>query len=151
MEITYRKASANDSLEIAQLSSQLGYPATENQIIERLIKILAQENHIVFVAEYTGKVIGWVHAHARYLIESHPYIEIGGLIVDGHFRGLRIGKNLVNCCEDWSILLGFEEIRVRTNEKRLETLKFYNKIGFEHTKSQHVFKKALTSKTLSCK
>jgi len=41
MEITFRKASANDSLEIAQLSSQLGYPAKENQIIERLIKILA--------------------------------------------------------------------------------------------------------------
>ena len=145
MEITFRKASANDSLEIAQLSSQLGYPTKENQIIERLIKILAQEDHIVYVAEYTGKVIGWVHVHARYLIESHPCIEISGLIVDSHFRGQSIGKKLVNYCEDWAISLGFEEIQVRTNEKRLETLKFYDNIGFEHTKSQHVFKKDLIS------
>jgi N-acetylglutamate synthase-like GNAT family acetyltransferase len=143
MEVIYRKASTNDSSEIARLSSQLGYPVEKDQVTERLSKILVQEDHVVFVAEITGKLIGWVHAHGVYLIESHPYTEIGGLIVDSNFRGLNIGKNLVSYCEEWSKLSGFEEIRVRTNEKRLETIKFYAKIGFENIKSQRVFKKAL--------
>ncbi|MGM0834689.1 MAG: GNAT family N-acetyltransferase [Bacillota bacterium] len=143
MEIIYRIASTNDSLEIARLSSQLGYSVEKDQVIERLNKILGQKDNVVFVAELTDKLIGWIHAHGRYLIESPPYIEIGGLIVDSNFRGRKIGKNLVEKCEEWSKLSGFKEIRVRTNETRLETLKFYANIGFENTKSQNVFKKKL--------
>lgn len=143
MEIIYRIASTNDSSEIARLSSQLGYSVKKNQVIERLNKILDQKDNVVIVAELTDKLIGWIHAHGRYLIESPPYIEIGGLIVDSNFRGIKIGKNLVEKCEEWSKFSGFKEIRVRTNETRLETLKFYAKIGFENTKSQQVFKKEL--------
>jgi ribosomal protein S18 acetylase RimI-like enzyme len=77
------------------------------------------------------------------LIESPSYVEIGGLIVDSTFRGRKIGKILVERCEKWSILSGYKEIRVRTNETRVETLIFYEKIGFEVTKSQKVFKKEL--------
>lgn len=148
MEIIYRIASINDSSEIANLSSQLGYSVEKNQVIERLSKILDQKDNVVLVAELTDKLIGWIHAHGRYLIESPPYIEIGGLIVDCNFRGLKIGKNLVKKCEEWSKLSGFKEIRVRTNETRLEALEFYSKMGFENTKSQQVFKKELIGKLI---
>ncbi|MFB7139816.1 GNAT family N-acetyltransferase [Gottfriedia sp. NPDC056225] len=146
MEIIYRIASKNDSAEIARLSCQLGYNVQKNQVIERLDKILEQEDHVVIVAEFEGKLIGWIHAHGRYLIESPPYIEIGGLIVDSNYRGQKIGKFLVERCEEWSKSLGYKEIRVRTNETRLETLIFYKKIGFENTKLQKVFKKDLILK-----
>lgn len=143
MDIRYRIASTTDSSEIARLSGQLGCNVEKNQVIERLNKIVDQKDHVVFVAEIEGKLIGWIHAHGRYLIESPPYVEIGGLIVDSTFRGQKIGKFLVERCEEWSKLLGFKEIRVRTNETRLETLIFYKKIGFENTKAQKVFKKEL--------
>lgn len=143
MDIRYRIASTTDSSEIARLSGQLGYNVEKNQVIERLNKIVDQKDHVVFVAEIEGKLIGWIHAHGRYLIESPPYVEIGGLIVDSTFRGQKIGKFLVERCEEWSKLLGFKEIRVRANETRLETLIFYKKIGFENTKAQKVFKKEL--------
>ncbi|MEH7347573.1 GNAT family N-acetyltransferase [Gottfriedia acidiceleris] len=143
MDIRYRIASTTDSSEISRLSGQLGYNVEKNQVIERLTNILDQKDHVVFVAEIEGKLIGWIHAHGRYLIESPPYVEIGGLIVDSTFRGQKIGEFLVKRCEEWSKLLGFKEIRVRTNETRLETLIFYKKIGFENTKAQKVFKKEL--------
>lgn len=143
MDIRYRIASTTDSSEIARLSGQLGYNVEKNQVIERLNKIVDQKDHVVFVSEIEGKLIGWIHAHGRYLIESPPYVEIGGLIVDSTFRGQKIGKFLVERCEEWSKLLGFKEIRVRANETRLETLIFYKKIGFENTKAQKVFKKEL--------
>ncbi|MGG2027862.1 GNAT family N-acetyltransferase [Gottfriedia sp. S16(2024)] len=143
MDIRYRIASTTDSSEIARLSGQLGYNVEKNQVIERLNKIVDQKDHVVFVAEIEGKLIGWIHAHGRYLIESPPYVEIGVLIVDSTYRGQKIGKFLVERCEEWSQLLGFKEIRVRTNETRVETLIFYKKIGFENTKAQKVFKKEL--------
>ncbi|SFC31718.1 GNAT family N-acetyltransferase [Bacillus sp. UNCCL81] len=143
MEIKYRIASTNDSSEIARLSGQLGYNVEKDEVIERLNKILGQNDHVVIVAEIEGQLIGWIHAHGRYLIESPPYVEIDGLIVDSTYRGQKIGKLLVERCEEWSKLSGFKEIRVRTNETRLETLIFYEKIGFKNTKSQKVFKKEL--------
>ncbi|PGM53306.1 GNAT family N-acetyltransferase [Bacillus sp. AFS053548] len=143
MDIEYRIASTNDSSEIARLSGQLGYNVEEDPVIERLTKILGQEDQVVIVAEIEGKLIGWIHAHGRYLIESPPYVEIGGLIVDSTYRGKKIGKILVERCEEWSKLSRFKEIRVRTNETRLETIIFYEKIGFQNTKSQKVFKKEL--------
>ncbi|ODG93900.1 GNAT family N-acetyltransferase [Gottfriedia luciferensis] len=143
MEIKYRIASTNDSSEIARLSGQLGYNVEKDQVIERLNKILGQNDHVVIVAEIEGQLIGWIHAHGRYLIESPPYVEIGGLIVDSTYRGQKIGKLLVERCEEWSKLSGFKEIRVRTNETRIETLIFYEKIGFKNTKSQKVFNKEL--------
>ncbi|XRG81116.1 GNAT family N-acetyltransferase [Rossellomorea sp. GAMAL-10_SWC] len=121
----------------------MGYNVEKNQVIERLNNILNQKDHVVFVAEFEDKLIGWIHAHGRYLIESPPSVEIGGLIVDSTYRGKNIGKFLVKRCEEWSKLSGFKEIRVRTNETRLETLIFYEKIGFENTKTQKVFKKEL--------
>lgn len=143
MDILYRIASTNDCSEIARLSGQLGYRVEKIQVVERLNKILNLKDNVVIVAEIEGKLIGWIHAHGRYLIESPPYIEIGGLIVDSTYREQKIGKNLVEKCEEWSRISGFKEIRVRTNETRLETLIFYKKIGFENIKSQKVFKKNL--------
>ncbi|PGZ89000.1 GNAT family N-acetyltransferase [Bacillus sp. AFS029533] len=143
MEIKYRIASTNDSSEIARLSGQLGYNVEKDEVIERLNKIINQNDHVVIVAEIESQLIGWIHAHGRYLIESPPYVEIGGLIVDSTYRGQKIGKLLVERCEEWSKLSGFKEIRVRTNETRIETLIFYEKIGFKNTKSQKVFNKEL--------
>ncbi|WP_240338469.1 GNAT family N-acetyltransferase [Peribacillus alkalitolerans] len=120
----------------------------ENLVIERLSRILNQEDNVVYVAELSDKLIGWIHAHGRYLIESPPYIEIGGLIVDNNFRGLKIGKTLVEKCEEWTELSGFHEIRVRTNKSRLDALEFYTQLGFKNTKSQQVFKKELIEKLL---
>ncbi|PGL71167.1 GNAT family N-acetyltransferase [Bacillus sp. AFS055030] len=144
MDIRYRVATTNDSLEIARLSGQFGYNVEKNQVFERLIKIIDQKDHVVLVAEFEGNLIGWIHAHGRYLIESPPYVEIGGLVVDSTYRGQKIGKMLVKRCEEWSKLSGFKEIRVRTNEIRVDTLIFYKKIGFENTKSQKVFKKEIS-------
>ena len=40
----------NDASDISELSKQLGYPASESEITERLITILHSNNDIVYVA-----------------------------------------------------------------------------------------------------
>ena len=141
MGIIYRSALINDSPEIARLSSQLGYPVETNQVIERLSNILNYEDNYVYVAELNEKLVGWVHAHGRYLIESPICVEIGGLIVDSDHRGQSIGKTLMKNCEEWASVLGFREIRVRSGGTRISAHKFYAQIGYENIKSQQVFNK----------
>ncbi|KIL38034.1 GNAT family acetyltransferase [Gordoniibacillus kamchatkensis] len=144
MEIVYRTALADDSEEIARLSSQLGYPAEAGQVRERVAFILANGGNALYVAEREGKLVGWVHAHGRHLIESAPFAEIGGLVVDSDCRGQGIGKQLVNKCEEWARTAGFGSIRVRTNAARLDAPQFYARIGYKTVKSQQVFQKEIS-------
>lgn len=143
MEFIYRTAQIDDSSEIARLSGQLGYPVEAGQVHERLKIILGNNDNVVYVAELQNKLIGWVHAHGRYLLESEPFIEIGGLVVDSDFRGLSIGKNLMSYCEEWAKSLGFKRIRVRSNTNRPDAHHFYSRIGYKNVKSQQVFNKEL--------
>lgn len=143
MDLLYRKAVPQDSLEIARLSGQLGYPANAEQIEARLAPILNADDHVVIVAEALSKLVGWIHVHGRLLVESPPYAEIGGLVVDQEFRGKRIGKQLVRHCEEWARTKGYHELRVRVNVTRVEAHQFYKHAGFENTKTQQVFRKEL--------
>ena len=146
MEINYRTAINSDIPELIRLTNQLGYHIEKNQLTKNLNIILNNKENVVLVAVNSDKLVGWIHAQSRYLIESAPYIEISGLIVDIEFRGLSIGKTLIHYCEKWSSEKEFHEIRVRTNSVRTDAIKFYSRIGFINTKTQHVFKKELFDK-----
>ncbi len=62
--IRIRKARRDDAARIAQLSGELGYPASAEQIVTRLRQLTPTTKHAVFVAESLdngGELIGWVH------------------------------------------------------------------------------------------
>lgn len=143
MNVIYREADSRDSVGIARLSGQLGYPSNVDEIERRLRFITGCQDNVVYAAEIDGELVGWVHAHGRYLIESEPFIEIGGLVVDGEHRGAGIGKRLMNMCEEWAQASGFREMRVRSGGSRVEAHQFYRRIGYENIKMQQVFRKEL--------
>jgi len=76
-------------------------------------------------------------------IESRPFIEIGGIVVDDQYRNQSIGKSLMKCVEDWSRSAGFKEIRIRSGATRTEAHQFYTHIGYENIIMQQVFRKEL--------
>ncbi|WP_342438707.1 GNAT family N-acetyltransferase [Paenibacillus sp. FSL L8-0436] len=138
-----RKAFPGDSQEIARLSSQLGYPVDVSQLEERLKYTSNHNDHIVYVMESNHVLLGWIHANVRFLIESPPFVEIAGLVVDSACRGNGIGKQLVQVCEQWAAESEFTKIRVRTNQTRSDAVQFYNRIGFTIKKSQLVLDKEI--------
>lgn len=143
LNVHYREATVQDSAEIARLSGQLGYPAASDEIERRLSFLMTCMDNVVYVAETEGRLVGWVHAHGRYLIESPPFVEIGGLVVDSEHRGGGIGKRLMSMCEEWATASGFREMRVRSGGSRVEAHQFYRRIGYENIKMQQVFRKEL--------
>ncbi len=82
--IRIRKARRSDAERIAQLSGELGYPATAAQIATRLRQLKPASKHAVFVAESpdaaTG-LVGWLHVSVSHLLESDIRAEVNGLIV----------------------------------------------------------------------
>src|SRR5215831_14872925 len=92
-----RHAREQDCTEIALLASQLGYPASGDEMRGRLKRLLNGSSDVVFVAETDagGELIGWIQGSLAQYLESDYRVEITGLIVDEGFRRNGIGRVLV--------------------------------------------------------
>ena len=136
-----RKAALGDVREIAELTSQLGYPADVGVMSGRLERLLAREDHLVLVACSENRVCGWLQAHAREALESGFFVEIAGLVVAEAGRRRGTGRKLVESAESWALENGAEQLVVRSNTKRVESHAFYPALGFSASKTQSVYRK----------
>ena len=139
MEIQLRKMTMEHAQDVCRLSDQLGYPLSTTQIENNINEITSSENYAAFVALYNQQIVGCIYAFRALLIESKPFIEIGGLIVDENFRNSGIGKKLVEKIKVWALEKAINEVRVRSNVLRFEAHKFYLNNGFTEMKQQKVY------------
>lgn len=137
-----REAKMNDAEALAKLSGELGYPATKAEMENRFDKILSKSDNGIYVAE-RDSVVGWIHVAVIQTLESNAYVEIQGLVVAETLRGNGIGSQLVARAEQWAKEKGLSRIRVRSNIVREKTRLFYKKMGFQSTKTQEIFDKAI--------
>ncbi|MEM7355073.1 MAG: GNAT family N-acetyltransferase [Acidobacteriota bacterium] len=143
MEI--RSATAGDADSLAALSIELGYTTDSQAVAERLARLMALEDHAVFVAEDdTGSMVGWIHVFGALRLESDPFAELGGLVVAAAQRRRGIGRLLCESARDWAQQRGYGALRVRTRIEREEAHKFYRRLGFRSAKIQRVFVLPLT-------
>jgi GNAT superfamily N-acetyltransferase len=142
--IRIRKARRGDAARIAQLSGELGYPASAEQIAARLRQLTPATRHAVFVAESPGAgLIGWVHVSTSHLLESDVRAEVNGLIVAEGQRSAGAGAKLLQAAEEWARRRGCKGMNVRSNVIRERAHKFYEQHGYEHYKTQKAFRKLL--------
>jgi len=143
-QVKIRRARRSDAARIAELSGQLGYPATASQIAQRLRGLRPVAQHAVFVADLPGSgVTGWVHVSVAHLVDSETRAEVNGLVVAEGQRSLGAGAELLEAAEEWSRKRGCRSMSVRSNVIRERAHKFYERQGYEHYKSQKAFRKSL--------
>jgi GNAT superfamily N-acetyltransferase len=139
-----RSPQLSDVPRLSELSSQLGYPVSEDELGRRLGHLLSRADHQLVVAENSaGGVVGWIHAAEQWVLESEPACEILGLVVDQGCRGQGFGRTLVDAIEVWARTRGIAAVRVRSNVVRTESHPFYQRLGYRQVKSQHVYRKSL--------
>lgn len=144
-DLVLRAMTPADVPMVAGLSGQLGYPASPDQVARRFERILPKQDHVLVIAEDLGRaVLGWVHAYAVLSLESEPYAEIGGLVVDHRHRRRGIGRALVAEVERWARGQGLNRMRVRSNVTREEAHRFYPGIGFDLLKTQRAYGRPLS-------
>ncbi|HET8925113.1 MAG TPA: GNAT family N-acetyltransferase [Candidatus Acidoferrum sp.] len=139
-----RRAKSGDAPRIAGLSGQLGYPATAEQIRERLQRIRPPSSHAIFVADSSKDgVVGWLHVSRQPLLETEVRAEVNGLVVAEGQRSLGAGARLLAAAEEWARKHGCKSMSVRSNVIRERAHKFYERNGYEHFKTQKSFRKPL--------
>ncbi|WP_299702964.1 GNAT family N-acetyltransferase [uncultured Pontibacter sp.] len=139
MQIHFREIIEDDVEALAQLSLQFGYTVLVEEMRERVAQVLARKDHCGFVACVGKQVVGWIHGFYTFRLESEPFVEIGGLMVDEHFRRQGIGQQLIERVKTWAAVHSVRKVRVRCNTTRTATHTFYKKAGFAESKEQKVF------------
>jgi GNAT superfamily N-acetyltransferase len=139
-----RPAHEDDAAAVAALSTQLGYPAVPEETAERLRSLAGHPDHAVLVAEDdSGVVIAWIHIRGSHFVESAPFAEIAGLVVDERHRGQKLGESLVEAAARWARERGYATLRVRSNTIRERAHAFYERQGFTRIKTQVVLSRTL--------
>lgn len=139
MEISIRNITEQDAEAINALSSQLGYAMPIEQTLANIRAVLGTKGHNAFVAVFENKIIGWIGVAEALQIESAPFCEIRGVIVDERYRGLGFGKLLIEKVKQWGKETGNKTLRLRCNMIRKEAHLFYQHLGFKEIKEQKVF------------
>ena len=133
-----RKLKPEDAAVVAVLCTQMGYSADEKAVAQRLEAIGGRPDHRLIGADLEGQLIGWVHVHADWSIETGFEAELHGLVVDEMQRGLGIGRALIGEAAEWAFKKGCSRLRVRTNVTRMRAGDFYRRAGFREVKRQLV-------------
>ena len=139
-----RRARSTDAARIAELSGQLGYPASARQMNARLKGVLRDKEGACFVAESReGGLVGWIHVSTTPLLEVGRRAEVNGLVVEETARSLGAGALLLAAAEKWARGRRCKSMSVRSNVLRERAHGFYLRNGYEHYKTQRAFRKQL--------
>jgi GNAT superfamily N-acetyltransferase len=144
LPITVRQATIDDAERLSELSTQLGYPASRKDVERRLKLIARSPENVVYVAALADRrVVGWLHAYVRRLVESDPTADIGGLVVDEGCRRSGAGRLLMQHAEQWARERGCKAVTLRSNVLREAAHGFYQSLGYTIVKTQHAYRKVL--------
>ena len=124
-----------DAPALAELLSQLGYPATVSEVPARLTAVSDFPRAAAFVATNGyGEVIGLVTAHLFPSIhDNDPVAWLTTLVVLEDVRGAGIGSALVRHVEQWAARNGAKRISVTSGLQRSATHDFYRRRNYENT------------------
>jgi GNAT superfamily N-acetyltransferase len=140
--LNIREAKKSDSVALAKLSVELGYPTTTEEMESRFDNVLSMPDNGIYVAELDS-IVGWIHVALIQTLESNAFVEICGIVVAESHRGSGIGTRLIAVAESWAREKKCYQLRVRTNILREKTRMFYRELGFQSKKTQEVFDKIL--------
>jgi GNAT superfamily N-acetyltransferase len=137
-----RTASAVDADALAGLCGELGYPTSTGQVRDRLC-LLDDPERTVLVAEIEGSLAGFIDVHVQRVVESDPYAEVGGLVVNAEHRGEGLGAALLAAAADWGRSRGLAVMWIRANLAREGVHDFYPAVGCRRVKDQRVYEYSL--------
>jgi N-acetylglutamate synthase-like GNAT family acetyltransferase len=134
-----RVAQLTDAAALAHLSTQLGYPSSEEQVCARL-RLLDDPERTLLVVEDEGVVAGFIDVHVQRTVEEKPYGEVGGLAIATGHRASGLGRTLLAAAAAWSREHGLAHLWIRANLARGAAAHgFYQHVGCRTVKDQRVY------------
>jgi PhnO protein len=141
--LTVRRLAIEDAEAAAELSIQLGYPSSPDDLRRRIDERSRSTDSISLAAVLDGQIVGWIDASIENHLQSSASAVIGGLVVRDDARNLGIGKRLCEAIEEWARSKSIPLLRVRSQIAREDAHRFYLREGYRKVKTSLVFEKLL--------
>jgi len=136
---------AGDAARVADLTTQLGYPSTPEEISTRFAALDGRPDAAIFVAtDGSDAVIGWIQVSRIAALAESDVAMIGGLVVGNGHRSGGVGAELLEAGEAWARDHGARAMSVRSRTERERAHRFYEAHGYEQVKVSRVFSKSLS-------
>jgi GNAT superfamily N-acetyltransferase len=136
----------DDVARVADLTAQLGYPSTAEQIAGRFAHLRSRaEDELLVAVDDRDQPVGWIHVSRFASLEASEVALIGGLVVDEAHRSAGTGEALLEAGEAWAREHGASTMVVRSRITRERAHRFYERHGYATVKTSHVFEKPLTA------
>jgi GNAT superfamily N-acetyltransferase len=143
MTIAIREIGPADISACRLLLSQLGYDLTLQEVKRRYDAIREKQDHAVFVGEQDGQVVALLHIYERPAFDKPPEVIVQALVVDQNWRGMGIGKSMINIAERWALDRGFSSVALTSSVSRSDARSFYNSIGYKVEATSHLLRNNL--------
>lgn len=128
---TVRLAELGDASDVAELLSQLGYPCTRDEAIERIAVLREDPRHDLLLAELDGHACGLIASHTRYsLTRGNLLTRITALVVATSCYRQGIGRLLLREVERRARRDGVGRVEVASNIRRTDAHDFYRACGY---------------------
>lgn len=142
MKVIIRECEIQDYVDIVLLNkNEMGYDYPAEDTKGQLVRLLRDNNHKLYVAKVTDKIVGYIHANNHDLLYAPHLKNIMGIAVSADFRGKGIGKMLLNEVENWARDTGAWGVRLVSGATRTGAHAFYSACGYTFKKEQKNFNK----------
>ncbi|MBA2476221.1 MAG: GNAT family N-acetyltransferase [Actinobacteria bacterium] len=129
-----RDAAVADAAAIAPLLEELGYPATSDQVEERLGRLEMTPNERLLIATGSDGVLGLASMRIEWPIEHDaPACRLTALVVASSARRRGVGGTLVRTIEQLAQRVGCSQIVLSSRRTRADAHAFYERLGYEAT------------------
>jgi GNAT superfamily N-acetyltransferase len=132
-----------DAESVAVLAGQLGYPSSTEQVRLRMSQVMGRADVESLVAEDAGRVIAWLHVEMRHSLVSDHEAQVMALVVDEACRSRGIGAAMMAAAAAWAREHDAERLRVGSRVTRTDAHRFYERLGYDLSKTSHWFEKRL--------
>ena len=144
MERIIREAVLADCSAITRLNrEEMGYDYPQEKTFVKLQACLANPAHRIFVAEWGGEVVGYLHLEEYDVLYAGHMVNVLGIAVSSAWRRQGVGRALLSAGEAWARSKGAVAVRLVSGEARKGAHAFYQNLGYTGNKLQRNFKKPL--------
>ena len=114
--------------------TELGYPSTEADARDRLVRSLRSATSYCLVAEVAAEVVGLISVELVFYFPTGSTIcRITSLVVSSQHRGHGLGQKLLTAAIDFAREHHCSGLELTSAEGRVDAHRFYRRLGFSRT------------------
>ena len=134
MKAILRRATEADAKHAPSLLTELGYPSTEADARDRLVRSLRSATSYCLVAEVAAEVVGLISAELVFYFSTGSTVcRITSLVVSSLHRGHGLGQKLLTAAIDFAREHHCSGLELTSAEGRVDAHRFYRRLGFSRT------------------